>query len=445
MFARGSFGGRVRVAAVVGVSATVVAVAGLATADPAAAATVATTYTCSVAGASGPVTASTTATASPDPVAPGGTVALTVQAGTPLYPGFDATIETLTVEVPRPAQVSAITGVTFSGGNVSGTWEATPSGVELVFTGPVSTESAVLPTYTLTGTVALDTAGQTISWAAPVVSSYLLTGETHFYSDCLPAAGATIATTAVGAPTTTTTATTTSTSTSTTSTTRPASALLTVGDVAVSEAAGSAVFTLTLDRPATVRTTVSYATANGTAVAGSDYTAKTGTVAFAVGQSSKTVAVTVRNDTVAESAETFVLNVSIAGSGLDPAVAHRLTGTATIADNDTATLSVVDRSLVEGRNTRAVAVTVRLTAASTTQTVTWATADGTATVADNDYRAGSGTLTFAPGETSKTVNVTVVGDTRVEGTETFEVRLLAAAGGAVIGDGTAVVTLTNDD
>jgi hypothetical protein len=439
MLATERFGRR---AAVAGAAAAVLAALGLATAGPAAAATVATTYTCSVAGASGPVTVSTTATATPDPVVPGGTVALAVQAGTPLYPGFDATIETLTVEIARPAQVSAITGVTFSGGNVTGSWGATPTGVQLVFTGPVSTTSVVLPTYTLTGTVAAGTAGQTISWAAPVVSSYLLTGETHFYSDCLPAAGATFATTAVGTAGTTTT---TSTSTSTTSTTRPASPRLTVGDVSVSEAAGSAVFTLTLDRPATARTTVSYTTADGTAVAGTDYTAKSGSVTFTVGQSSKTVGVTVRNDTVAEAAETFALNVSISGSGLDPAVAHKLTGVATIADNDAATLSVVDRSVAERQNVRDITVTVRMTAATTTQTVTWSTADGTATVADADYRAAGGTLTFAPGETSKTVNLTVVGDARIEADETFEVRLLTATGGAVIGDGTGVVTLTNDD
>jgi hypothetical protein len=436
VFATERFGRRAAVAAATGA---VLAAVGLATAGPAAAATAATTYTCSVAGASGPVTVSTTATATPDPVAPGGTVALAVQAGTPLYPGFDATIETLTVEIARPAQVTAITGVTFAGGNVAGAWGPTATGVQLVFTGPVSTSAVVLPTYTLTGTVAAGTAGQTISWAAPVVSSYLLTGETHFYSDCLPAAGATIATTAVG------TATTTTTSTSTTSTTRPASPKLSVSDLTVSEATASANFAITLDRPATAATTVSYATANGTAISGSDYTGRTGTVTFAVGESSKTVAVTLRNDTVAEPAETFRLTVSLTGSGLDPAVAHKLTGTATITDNDTATFSVVDRSLSEGLTTRAVAITVRLTAASTTQTVTWATADGTATVAGNDYRAASGTLTFAPGETSKTVNVTVVGDFRREANETFQVRLLTATGGAVIGDNTGVVTLTNDD
>ena len=55
-------------------------------------------------------------------------------------------------------------------------------------------------------------------------------------------------------------------------------------------------------------------------------------------------------------------------------------------------------------------------------TVKYATADGTAT-AGSDYNAASGTLTFAAGETSKTVTVAVRGDTLVEGAETFRVVL----------------------
>jgi hypothetical protein len=62
-------------------------------------------------------------------------------------------------------------------------------------------------------------------------------------------------------------------------------------------------------------------------------------------------------------------------------------------------------------------------ATSQTVTVQWATADGTATVAGGDYVAGSGTLTFAPGETSKAIEVTVNGDTNIEGSETLRVNL----------------------
>jgi hypothetical protein len=90
------------------------------------------------------------------------------------------------------------------------------------------------------------------------------------------------------------------------------------------------------------------------------------------------------------------------------------------------------------------AFTVRLSAPSTQAvTVSYSTANGTAT-AGSDYTAATGTLTFAPGETSKTIGVSVLGDTVVEADETFSVQLGSAAG-ATIARATAVGTIVNDD
>src|SRR5262245_26261212 len=77
-------------------------------------------------------------------------------------------------------------------------------------------------------------------------------------------------------------------------------------------------------------------------------------------------------------------------------------------------------------------------------TVRYETADGTALAADNDYEAGSGTLRFGPGQTSKTVAVRVNGDHLVEGDETFFLRL-SDARGAAIADGEGQGTIRNDD
>src|SRR6185295_16536074 len=71
------------------------------------------------------------------------------------------------------------------------------------------------------------------------------------------------------------------------------------------------------------------------------------------------------------------------------------------------------------------------------------TANGTAT-AGSDYASASGTLTFAAGETTKTIVVPITGDTTVESNETFTVSL-AAASGATIADGSAVGTIVNND
>ena len=84
-------------------------------------------------------------------------------------------------------------------------------------------------------------------------------------------------------------------------------------------------------------------------------------------------------------------------------------------------------------------------AASETVTVDYATADGTAT-AGSDYTATSGALTFAPGETAKTVSVPVLDDSHDEGSETFTLTLSnASGGGAWLKDATATGTIENDD
>lgn len=108
-------------------------------------------------------------------------------------------------------------------------------------------------------------------------------------------------------------------------------------------------------------------------------------------------------------------------------------------------LSIADVSVQEGNSgTRLMTFTVILSAAAAgAVTVAYSTADGTAT-SGSDYVAANGTLTFAAGETSKTIQVTVKGDTAAEGNEAFTIRLANAAA-ATIADGSATGTLTNDD
>jgi hypothetical protein len=77
-------------------------------------------------------------------------------------------------------------------------------------------------------------------------------------------------------------------------------------------------------------------------------------------------------------------------------------------------------------------------------TVGFSTADGTA-IAPGDYTATSGTITFAPGETTKTVTVQVNGDAIREADETFSVNLANVTGNATIADAQAIGTVANDD
>jgi hypothetical protein len=108
--------------------------------------------------------------------------------------------------------------------------------------------------------------------------------------------------------------------------------------------------------------------------------------------------------------------------------------------------SVGDASVVEGNTgTTPVGVPVSLSAASASPvTVDFTTAPGTAT-APADYAIATGTLTFAPGETTRLVTLSVVGETAVEPHETFFLNISNLSGGGTITDGQGVITILNDD
>ena len=77
-------------------------------------------------------------------------------------------------------------------------------------------------------------------------------------------------------------------------------------------------------------------------------------------------------------------------------------------------------------------------------TVNYATADGTATTADSDYVAKTGTLTFAPGETTKTITDDVKGDNKKEADETFYLDLFGTSSNALFTK-RGIGTILNDD
>jgi len=182
---------------------------------------------------------------------------------------------------------------------------------------------------------------------------------------------------------------------------------------------------------------VTYMTVSGTAVAGSDFTAKT---ASAIGGF---IEVPLINDSVAETPESF----SVVVTHVENATLVRSSALVTIADDDTApvpAISIAGPSVPEGDGgTVPAAFTVQLTAASQSRvTVNWLTSDGTAVA--GDYTAASGTVTFEPGETVKTIAVNVLGDTASEGDETFMVRL-SSPSNATLRNAEAIAVIRNDD
>jgi hypothetical protein len=218
---------------------------------------------------------------------------------------------------------------------------------------------------------------------------------------------------------------------------------------------GPVTFTITLSNPVDVDTSVTVTTADGTAAAASDYTALAGQVVlFPAGTTSKTVMVMTTADTVVEADETFTITLGGLVDGGRPVTisATDNTGTGTITNDDTASLTVADVAQAEDGG----GITFTVTLNGDVQggfTVQFKSADGTATVADADYLAALGTLTFAGtnGE-SKTFTVTVNPDNKVEADETFAVSLFNVVpnnalipAAAIDATDTATGTITNDD
>jgi hypothetical protein len=205
----------------------------------------------------------------------------------------------------------------------------------------------------------------------------------------------------------------------------------------------NAVFTVTLMGAHSGSVSVNYATADNTAVAGADYTAKSGTLTFGPGDSTQTISIPVIGDTLNEFDEQFFVNLSNAVGG----VITDSQGIGTIVDDDPAPqLTINDVSKKEGnRGTTSFVFTVSLSAPSGKWvSVNFATADGTAMVSDSDYLATSGNVNFAPGVTTATIIVSVRGDTKKEANETFFVNLSGATN-ATISDSQGVGTIVNDD
>jgi hypothetical protein len=204
---------------------------------------------------------------------------------------------------------------------------------------------------------------------------------------------------------------------------------------------------VTLSAPSGKAISVDYATADGSATAGSDYGTTAGTLSFPVGATIRSVVVPVTGDEDNEGDETFDVDLSSpvnATLGAHPTVV-------TIQDNDpiplgSAVFNVTGKSVREGTGgTRTLTFTVTRSGETTTAVnVDYFTSAGTAR-APSDYGTVSGNLAFAANATSATVQVQIQTDGRLERREVFYLSLVNPSVGAAIDDGQARGFIRNDD
>jgi hypothetical protein len=214
-------------------------------------------------------------------------------------------------------------------------------------------------------------------------------------------------------------------------------------------------FTVTRTGDTTGATDVSYAISGSgvSAANAADFggTLPTGTVSFAANETSKTIVVPVSGDIVLEPNETFDVTLSNAtgGAAITTAVA-----TGTIQNDDSTTslaISSANPEQIEGNSgSTAFSFLVMRTGDTTgTTDVSFAvTGSGTNAATASDFVGNAlptGTISFAPGQSFKTIVVPVSGDTGLEANQDFTITLSNPTGGAAITTATATSTIQNDD
>ncbi len=217
----------------------------------------------------------------------------------------------------------------------------------------------------------------------------------------------------------------------------------------VDESAGTATITVQRVGGTDGAATVAYATGDGSATAGSDYNSASGTLYFSDGQGAQSFIVTILDDSSEEAAETVMLTLSNAGGAT---LGSLNVAVLTIAANDApqpvqhGRFAFAAAGYSVNENAGSVELTVqRLDGSVGTVTVDYASNAGSA---DNavDFSQIAGTLSFAEGETSKTLTVAIIDDQLVETDEMFTIMLSNAQGGAILDLVTSTsITIVDDD
>lgn len=188
---------------------------------------------------------------------------------------------------------------------------------------------------------------------------------------------------------------------------------------------------------------VDYTTTNGTAQAGTRYTAHQGTLHFPSGDTTASISIPILNGNQAEGNETFqvVLGNVSAGGSLGP----RSQASVLIVDDETAVSFTAAAFTIDENAGTAVLEIARTGPATNRVSIDVTTVDGTA-VAGQDFTAIARTLEFGPGEIRRTVDVPLLNDALEEADETFRLMLSTPTGGAQLGSQrTLTVTIRDDD
>lgn len=205
--------------------------------------------------------------------------------------------------------------------------------------------------------------------------------------------------------------------------------------VTVNEGDANVVLPVTRTENLTGTVTVNYATSNGSALAGTDFTAASGTLSFAVDDGSEDITIPLLPNTDPDGDRSFTVTITTPGGG--GFLGTVTVATVTILDDDVAgdapRIRFTTDTFISGEDQAEAVVTIERTGdTSAAATVNYATADDTAT-APAHYTATSGTATFAIGESQVTFAVPLVDDSVKNGARAFKLSLSSPSAGSVLG------------
>ncbi|QDU10851.1 Calx-beta domain-containing protein [Gimesia aquarii] len=221
---------------------------------------------------------------------------------------------------------------------------------------------------------------------------------------------------------------------------------LSINDITVNEADGTASVVVSLDNPIDAEVSFDFSIFDETANNNDDYLASSGSMSFAPGELSKTISVPIVDSNLVESTETFLVNLSNIQTTSTNLIVSDTLAKVRILDDDQASVSIDDISVNENDGTAMLTVSLNHPV-DTAISVDFATAEQSA-LATNDYTTQTGTLIFNPGVQSQTIIVPLSDDNLVEGDETFLVNLTNLQNNdadVIMGDDQATVTILNDD
>jgi hypothetical protein len=226
----------------------------------------------------------------------------------------------------------------------------------------------------------------------------------------------------------------------------------TVSSIQVIEDLGTLTLTVQRTGGAVGDLSVAYATTDGTAIAGQDYTSASGTLNFGVGETTKTIQIPILDDATTEPSETFT--VALRNNTRPEAVGAPSTVFVTVQDRSTTpSLTITSVAVVEGNTstTTDAIFTINLSAATGRSvtgnfaTVNFSASGGASCATQGvDYESRSGTFSFSPGSTTFTIPIRICGDTSAEADETFRVQLTNPSG-AVLQVSQGIGAIVNDD